>query len=274
MCDLSSLGKFRQRISTMPFRSSQATIGGSALSLIAYNVSQQPRAFSQLSYYLLPFSHEVALNKKFQKMSAKGPIEYDFGYGDKCKYHVFPARDVPTVDEVSGLYAWYLRIPRKSANDPLVPAYANLFRSRRMRVSLKGHLGEHYEGTAKSRSIATPTPLTQLLADATLAFSPPIYIGISSHLRTRLQQHISALERVLYSSESSVERPDTAFDLDTNDESRHFGERIGKLMLQAGMVSLDALVIRLLYGDSYSRDQIVAAEYFLNRVYTPLSGRR
>lgn len=107
------------------------------------------------------------------------------------------------------------------------------------------------------------------------AFSAPLYIGISSNLRSRLQRHKRQLAECYETLEAMG--PETGFqsidpgDLDTDIESKCFGQRIAKILQTEGL-HLDELYIKCVRSEG--GDDLKSNETILNRIYAPPYGVR
>jgi len=75
-----------------------------------------------------------------------------------------------------GIYAWYIQVPKK--DDQL--SYHKILKSRRLKVTAKGHLKEKYEGKVQLKSaVSEKSGSSEFLKKVTKFFCPPIYIGIA-----------------------------------------------------------------------------------------------
>ncbi len=203
-------------------------------------------------------------------------VSYDFQYGDLHTYQVLRAPDIGFASEEPGLYAWYLRVLPNTGSTDALASYTGVLAGKRLQVCARAHLGEEYRGDLdRTRPDRDSLPgLTGAIAAASAVFSPPIYIGISKGMRSRLQQHVRALEDTLARTNGGTgasQPPELA--IDTTEESSVFGERIGDLLRTHGQTILP-LFVKIIYQPSIERAELRAAERFANRAFLPLFGRR
>jgi hypothetical protein len=135
-------------------------------------------------------------------------------------------------------------------------------------------LGASYEGTLALRSEAALGPIEDAhfphLQSAMLAFSPPLYIGISGGLRARLRTHSRQLEDSLHGARTPAGLR-YAVQSDSDGESRYFGERVSAVMKEA-RISENCLYVKCV--EAPSSDALRPVESILNRAYCPPFGRR
>ena len=175
----------------------------------------------------------------------------------------FRITDVPKAPEVPGIYAWYLSIHK---NDN-ASEYHEVFKSRKLVVQASGGLTEKYEGHIELQALGLEVADSDLLRRAVIAFSPPLYIGITEKqtLRVRLGQHRSAIVNVIHGSDPGSE--DTGIN--------EFANRIGEVIRNREGVSTHSLFVRALpLPESTSISELKPVEYFLNRTYVPPYGER
>lgn len=205
-------------------------------------------------------------------------IEYNFDFGQSYKYVVLPAAEAALYAEpVPGLYAWYLRLLRSPNPIATMTSYDGVFATQKLEVEATGNLGEKFDGRLKKR--ATATQNTNDYNDALLAastiFSPPIYIGISQNIQTRMGQHFRALEAALQREPSQEELDGVGDDeVDTVAESNVFGERIGRILRNQQLMNTRGLFVKIHYQPQITRSDLRTAERFVNRTFAPLCGRK
>lgn len=198
-------------------------------------------------------------------------VKYDFLYGKSFDYSVFPATNLELSEPLSGLYAWYFALPSRQTSQDL-DRYFELYGRRVLKVSAHAHFGEAFSGFVKrDEGRFAPCSLPELLATASVVFSPPLYLGISVNVQHRLREHAAALEAALQQRLPSV--PSGEIEPDTPAESSSFGERVGFLLRKHGVRDLSGLFVKAVYADG-TRDSLLEAEFFLNRTFTPVAGRR
>lgn len=174
-----------------------------------------------------------------------------------------------------GIYAWYLSVDQKNFKD-----YFKLFKQKKVTVSLKGALSEEYTGEAKhiyskKTFLKHSSPDFELCTLASFAFCPPLYIGISSDLNQRLDEHYSELQKVYFGKKVLAPPKLGKTDFDTIVESAHFAERIGHTLRGLPDIDLTALLIKTIeMPTSYSKTDLQKVEYYLNRTFIPIYGRK
>jgi hypothetical protein len=200
-------------------------------------------------------------------------IIYDFQYGERHSYDVFPASDIDLrAQDRPGIYAWYMRILPSSRSSDDLSMYANVFSARVLDVQASAPLGELYLGTIQrvspfAQTLPSFIPIT---STATTVFSPPLYIGLSNTILSRLRQHKSALEQFLRQPSRLTDPTEIA----TDPEAASFAGRIAQLLLSNNLRSISPLFVKVIYSPSLTEAELQAVEYFVNRVYSPICGRR
>ena len=176
--------------------------------------------------------------------------------------HLAPARP--------GLYAWYAA-PNPGAS---LQDYHGIYKSRTLNAFISGNLKEQYEGTLYAKALSYPSSEDRALLEAAAeAFSPPLYIGVSSDLRNRLSTHSEMLKDAMYTAELS-ESPNEQVQSDTNEESASFAARMS-LYARDTSLGVTAFHVRMIVlPEGYARHKLLSVETFLNRTYTPHYGLR
>jgi|GEM_PF-1662682 len=208
-------------------------------------------------------------------------VEYDFGYGERHKYHVIAAQDIVRYAvEEPGIYAWYLRLVNGPA-DPsdAMKSYDSLIASKSLDFTIKGNLGENFQGTAARIPFTrTQTPVyVDAVLSATTVFCPPLYIGISIGIKGRLQTHYDKLTSFLQRVPTSPQTTPAVAEVveeDTEIESNVFGERMGRLLKRNGIQDTGQLFVKVLYVPGATKRDLERAEFFVNRAFVPLCGVR
>jgi hypothetical protein len=209
-------------------------------------------------------------------MATRGrEVVYDFQYGERYGCDLLAARDLALAREQPGLYAWYLRLQPHATSPDAIRAYIRLFTSKRLYVTAAGVLNESYEGSLERLPFdpASGEIPASMLAAATVMFSPPIYLGISKNVRTRLQQHLDALEGALREVEP-MPMPAPQIEPDTFEESATFGQRAAALLKASRINDVSGLFVKVLYDGSIERRQLIGIEHLINRAFVPVCGRR
>lgn len=175
------------------------------------------------------------------------------------EFKTYEASDIDDVPEFPGFYAWYLRLQNRDAFSD----YHEVFKDRRLETKARGDLLEEYSGEISLQEIELEMVSDfELLKDATVAFSPPLYIGVTvdQNLRKRLKDHRKVLNDAIYGGV---------------DDAGEFGERIALVLNQGGNISVNDFFVRVVpVEDPESRDQIEEIEYYLNRTYVPIYGKK
>lgn len=208
-------------------------------------------------------------------------LNYSFPYGEKHVYTVVAATDIDQVKDTPGLYAWYVRVLPTEASVADLKGYGDLFRSKEYHVEVRATLGERHEGKLEMSTAfdaARPTNAS-LISSVTTIFAPPVYVGISKTIRSRLAKHLGKLIEALHAppppataapSATAVAAPAA----DSDSESGHFGTRIGALLRTHGFKDQRNLFVRIVYHDIGLPEERRGAEHYANRVFFPLLGRR
>lgn len=206
-------------------------------------------------------------------------ITYDFKYNETHSYHVFPARDIPLEAESNpGIYAWYIRVLGSATVSNDLEFYSNVFAARQLDIKAFAPLSEEYTGTLKRKSAfgEKPANFTNMIATASTIFAPPIYIGISNNVKTRLQAHLRALNTALASPfvAASNSADAIASPTDSDDESAKFGQRIGRILCDQNITDVNCLFVKVIYQSPPNNIERQHTENFVNRIFTPICGRR
>ncbi|WP_207424296.1 hypothetical protein [Desertivirga brevis] len=191
---------------------------------------------------------------------------------DHCVYALSELDKIP---EVPGIYAWYLKLDSTNLED-----YFKLYKQKRIKVNIEGPLKESYQGSIKStynaKDFESPSIDFDLCEIASLAFSPPLYIGISKNLKRRLNEHGDELEDIYFGkTKLSPPTPLRKIDFDTEKESSHFAQRIGTTIKSFRKMKLSSLYIRTIEMPvGYIWNDLQKVEKYLNRTYNPIYGRK
>lgn len=203
-------------------------------------------------------------------------IEYDFDYGWKHDYEVFPANDIGLcAKHQPGFYAWYLQLPHINIDENILKAYADVFACKQFDITAEAHLGEKYSGSVlrDGMEIRSPSVLASVFSTVSAVFSPPIYIGISVDIKKRLLRHRKAiLDNLNVTAPSPAGSP--VVSMDTNAESKNFGERIAGLLRSHSLLDLNHLYVKVIYQPQLGPNHLKEVEFFANRTFCPICGRK
>lgn len=207
-------------------------------------------------------------------------------------YFVVDRQTVSQLEDVGGLYSWHLGLPKSigelpppndSESDRIARQLLELEQHRRVHqtmtwnASIHAPLGQEFGGTLL-RATRSPCSLPdtqqveqyqRALSKMSSAFAPPLYIGMSTQLRTRLQQHYTAIESWLGASDSSRR----AQVIGEEPEVQQFATRMGAAMTDAQHYDINNLFVRVVVLRDLSRSDLYAIENLANRTYTPIFGR-
>ena len=193
----------------------------------------------------------------------------------KGKNHgVYKLNEFRNIPETPGIYSWHISTNNSKPND-----YHKIFKQKKVKVKVNGNLKEEYLGEAK-RTYYDNNYDAKLDSDlfemASIAFCPPLYIGISINLGKRLNDHLRELEKIYFEKKAlpkPVEIGQT--DFDTIVESKHFAQRFGFSILEMSQVTLSSVFIKTIELDNtYKWSELQKVEKYLNRTFIPIYGRK
>jgi hypothetical protein len=174
-------------------------------------------------------------------------------------FKTYSVSDIDEAPESPGLYAWYLQL----RNEDAFMDYHGVFKARNLETEARGDLLEKYTGDLSLEQVEFEMVSDfGLLKSATAAFSPPLYIGITVDrtLKERLEEHRDVLNSAIYGEIS---------------DPGEFGERIAEVLKKGGNIGLNGFFARVLpVPEPRNRRQIEEVEYYLNRTYVPLYGKK
>ena len=204
-------------------------------------------------------------------------VEFNFGFRKTASFAMLPATELASVEPVQGLYAWYLPFPSNS-NEESLATYSSVFQSSKLNIHAQGNFGQNFRGSIdqvnKEHSNLNESGL-DLLFRTSAVFMPPVYIGISSNLNSRLSCHYDAFLQAFRNGINVLEQESaTDADSDTSEESSIFGGRLADTMLTAGFTDFRHLFVKVAYDELITREQLKKTEFILNRIYRPILGRR
>jgi len=212
------------------------------------------------------------------------PTVVKFLGGEEYSYLNIPYEKLCDAPEFPGIYTWYIRV--SDGNEQEILSFLDkMFSRQKLLAEVKSTIRYQYSGELH-KDVDSPVEnilsddsdiALSLLRQAIVAFSYPLYIGITRvGLRSRLGQHAKALEQAL-ASKRDWKMEDSA-EPDSLEESRVFGDRIAEVFAKHGFFDTSALYVRCIPIEEYNREQIKSAllsvESFLNTHFNPIFGRR
>jgi len=189
------------------------------------------------------------------------------------EFSEFKFSDIYQTSNKPGIYAWFMIFNKRNS----INEYSEIFHQKKLEAKIKGNLGEKYEGSLRQipKDFKNDIFKKNDLSLISKVFAPPIYIGVSNNLCSRLTQHANELDDILYSSKYEYVHDLFDEDLDSPKESKYFASRLGKVLKKKRSIDLNSLLIKTCeFDDIMTRKEIYNLEYFLNRTYKPLYGRK
>jgi hypothetical protein len=197
------------------------------------------------------------------------------GFTSPVELGLAALNDLDSIPSSPGWYAW-IYIPSSLSNDAL-----KLYRHAKVEAEVSGIFNLSFAGNLESLGEEPSLPplrqgkmnaLLATLRSLFLAFAPPLYIGMSSNLKTRLLTHRRKLQDFhgvgrAEEDEATKEQPAS----DTEKESQYFGARIALAMRELKL-SPDDLFVKFVVSNS--TEQLRPVESLLNYSLTPNYGRR
>ncbi len=188
---------------------------------------------------------------------------------------IYKATQLYDVPKVPGIYSWHINTTELNFKD-----YFKVFKQKKINVNLSGNLKEKYLGEIRNvyhdKDFNFPSTDYSLCEFASFAFCPPMYIGISVNLHSRLNDHYRELEKIHFGKVklgASKKLDRTRFD--TIFESQHFAQRLGHTLVDLKNLKLDSVFIKTIELDvGYAKSELHKVEKYLNRTFIPLYGRR
>jgi len=203
------------------------------------------------------------------------PIELYAGFAPPIQVHFATLNDLDSLPAGAGWYAWF-QIP-----DSLSLKSFQLYRHSKLKSSVTGIFNLTFAGRLEATDEGIPPSFVSSIGEHSLetlkslflVFAPPLYIGISNTLRTRLKAHRKNLQRFMSSADYIANETinESSIDSDSERESQYFGSRIG-LALRTLQLSPDTLYVKCVVADDPS--QLKNMEKALNFALTPQYGRR
>lgn len=204
------------------------------------------------------------------------------------KVNVYLISKLDEVPERPGLYAWYLKLAK---GKEMYNEFHSVMVHRILDVEASGELGEKYSGKMGRKDFEFEKKYRRrsnrenfrfeniFLTDeqvsmVTATFAPPIYIGISRNLHNRLREHKRELETSLNSINKNTNNEIPDFNSDSASESSAFGERIARVLRDKNYIGTNSLFIKTVEFDNIQKEELFDIEYFLNRTFTPIFGKK
>lgn len=194
----------------------------------------------------------------------------------KHEPEIYTLEEFDSLPEKPGLYSWHVL-----CGETTIKNYHSLFKQKFYNTKIQGFLKEEYQG--KVSSIAAEFDFEKidenLIRIASAFFSPSIYVGIAkSNLRQRLSSHKHMLSKLLNSDEDEDKTSDSIGDaeIDSEKESKYFAGRISNIIRSTCKdLNESNFFIKVLAVDiSTPVESIKNTEFYLNRTFNPLLGRR
>lgn len=217
-------------------------------------------------------------------MAAERDFEQSFQFplGERYRHLVIPHSEIEgSAPNGPGLYSWHFRLPTVHTEKVAV-FLSSLFHTARLSATVTANVRQRWTGELSTEANSFERGISPALPAAFFAIAYPIYIGISCDVRSRLTRHKDQLERYKTG-------PVATFDPDSHDdeqESRHFGQRLGHIFGSAGYYRTDHLFVKCVpwggngsgspQGDELKQvmDELRAAEWTCNTLFHPVLGRR
>lgn len=193
-----------------------------------------------------------------------------------------------------GLYSWHL-YPNDTDPDGL-EKYHSLYGNKSYKATIESKFGEVYKGDdidyvgredilKKIRDKKFTGTQEEIWAFklSSMFLSPPIYVGRSENLATRLKNHFEELGHKIAVNINSLESPEETKDENDEETSSSFAYRVCSFVRQdeleygaenkfeIGNFIVKVIVFNKNSGLDY--DKIKDLEYILNRSYKPVIGK-
>lgn len=188
---------------------------------------------------------------------------------------VYRTNEFNKLPEKPGLYSWHINSSALNFG-----SYFKAFKQKKVEINVKGNLTEKYEGEIKrayyENDFDSPLIDHDLCEFASHVFCPPLYIGISVSLKTRINDHFAELVKI-YNGKITLPTVTKIgqTDFDTIVESSHFAQRFGFTLFELKNIKLDDVFLKTIELDStYSWADLQRVEKYLNRTFIPMYGRK
>jgi len=216
------------------------------------------------------------------------PLEADFLYGERYRHYVIPWEKIDVLaPSCPGIYSWHIRI--KPNQEETVGGFLDeLFCQQKLKAEVKGNLRLKYSGDLTKKYESPELDDYDLIKQALVAFSLPLYIGISGDLKIRLSTHKNTLKDVVGSSGSELLIVGDVKE-DSYEESVSFGQRLGDFWLSKKFHTLNCLFVKYIVPtvcqecvkercEEVCRKKWIGplkdTETMLNNYFNPVWGRR
>lgn len=181
----------------------------------------------------------------------------------------FRLEEFDSIPTKKGIYSWHI-LTSNWTND--LTSYHKVFCRKTLDIKIKGNFAETYQTSTKLQELNFDRDFNdpKVLSEISQHFCPPIYIGISlKSLRYRLNQHKKQLINFVSLPsylESEIEKMDT----DT-----HFAYRVGEMIRSfPDITEANMFVKTFIFPDGISKKEAEDIEFFFNRTYRPLFGKK
>lgn len=193
----------------------------------------------------------------------------------EIKISYFSLNQFELIPNQAGWYCWFF-VPEESECTEALETKLELLKQRKLSANIKGTLGLAYEGILQTVSVSKFSNKKisdfNYLQATMFAFAPPLYVGLSKNLKTRLNRHKYQLEKqVPFYGSSDNEDAGKNIPLDTEEESSYFAKRIAKYMNDFG-VNKGELYVKCCFSDN--KENLFNIELILNNTFSPIYGRR
>lgn len=183
--------------------------------------------------------------------------------------------DFESVEPASGWYAWFYVPGSLQQNAFELHRYCHPMASVEglFNLDLHGWLSPASSTVSCKSTLQNDPAFLETIRALVLAFSAPLYIGISKNLKQRLKIHRAQLLEAMDSGAADLKAQNKVPDYnpDSDEESRCFGDRVGAY-LSALSIPHEDLYVKYVLTD---RPAILAdAEKLLNYSLTPKFGKR
>jgi len=202
-------------------------------------------------------------------------VELYTGFASAVSINFAALNDLDSVPTGPGWYAWF-QIPGTWS-----PESFQLYRHSKVESSVSGIFNLTFEGKLNATGAEyQPTfdatdgnQSLDVLKSLFIAFAPPLYIGLSKNLHSRLKTHRRNLQDFLQQADSNKANAPVKNEIeaDTDRESQYFGSRIGNA-LRTLKLSSDTLYVKCVLASDPG--QLKKIEKTLNFALTPHYGRR
>ena len=189
----------------------------------------------------------------------------------------YSLRNFSKIPQKPGVYSWHLIVDKPFEDE--LRNYYDFYAKRSFQAKVSSWFNESYKGDlfpSGGIDLQRSFPDGDVLKIMTSFLCPPIYIGISRNdLNRRLEEHRDKFQFHLSSEgESAIKLAES--DIDTEVESEFFGIRLARLFNQLDGMDENLLFVRVISFEGPIEDTNILynLEYYLNRSFKPILGRR